>query len=557
MKKLLMLFCCSCVILGSHCLRFTLDGTSSTRTRNACSILTCENLNTTQTEKNRIISLSIFKATQIDPGKPEQDIPVASITLKQVNISYRLLHGVMVDGVLDSVRAWLRLWLIEEKDCKAQYICEIRMRNSQDHKLTSTYRILQQHAQDPNTTADSTERPSKSLPMLIFLRQLDTKLAMLDNKVESLSSRLGSVGNCSEDNSRNFSNKKEKNSEKNFKEEICRHDTMNSTLADIKQYIGKSLDTVVEDLRLDQKQKISTILASIERLQNNQMNKHVTNATVPVSKNHQDMTNVSKYFIQLLKKELLVDLRQLKSNMDKISPAILQHIPATLRKTKASLFHVEVILKDLFNPKACSKGMASMLPGTPYPYRVIRPSPGSSFSFPYLCDTTTDGGGWIVIQRRMTGNVNFYRDWASYKKGFGSLDDEFWLGNENIYTTTKSGRYELRIDLKYKGRSAYAHYESFWLENERSNYILRLGRYDGTAGDSMNWHKNRVFSTKDRDSTRKNCPKHYIGAWWYNVCHSSNLNGKWMAYKNKGPRWGSFSGENPVSFSEMKMRRVK
>ncbi|GFO02549.1 tenascin-r [Plakobranchus ocellatus] len=235
---------------------------------------------------------------------------------------------------------------------------------------------------------------------------------------------------------------------------------------------------------------------------------------------------------------------------------VLQHIPGTSTGIKATLFNIENILKDLFNPKACRKGMASILPGTPYPYRVIRPSPGGSFSFPYLCGTTTDGGGWIFIQRRMTGNVDFYRDWASYKKGFGSLDDEFWLGNENIHiTTTKRYRYELRIDLKYNGRSAYAHYDAFWLENERSNYILRLGRYDGTAGDSMGQHRKKVFAT-DRDVYGKNCPELYIGAWWYSACHSANLNGKWMAYNYKGPRWRLFSGKNPVSFSEMKMRKL-
>ena len=38
-----------------------------------------------------------------------------------------------------------------------------------------------------------------------------------------------------------------------------------------------------------------------------------------------------------------------------------------------------------------------------------------------LCDMTTNGKAWIVFQRRLNGSVDFYRDWSSYKNGFGDL----------------------------------------------------------------------------------------------------------------------------------------
>ena len=103
-----------------------------------------------------------------------------------------------------------------------------------------------------------------------------------------------------------------------------------------------------------------------------------------------------------------------------------------------------------------------------------------------LCDMNTDSGGWTVFQRRLDGSVDFYRGWVSYKNGFGNLNGEFWLGNDNVHRLTDSDDVMLRVDLEdFEGNIAYAEYTTFKVADEADEYRLLIGGYNGTAGDSM------------------------------------------------------------------------
>ena len=89
----------------------------------------------------------------------------------------------------------------------------------------------------------------------------------------------------------------------------------------------------------------------------------------------------------------------------------------------------------------------------------------------------TDGGGWTVFQRRKDGSEEFYRNWAAYKEGFGELYGEFWLGLDKIHRLSVSS-VTLRVDMTATDNSkAYARYEDFTIGNEKSMYIMYLGRY--------------------------------------------------------------------------------
>jgi len=61
------------------------------------------------------------------------------------------------------------------------------------------------------------------------------------------------------------------------------------------------------------------------------------------------------------------------------------------------------------------------------------------------CDTHSQGGGWLVIQRRIDGSVDFNRNWTESEDGFGTLpvDDkdttgEFWIGLYSLHCLTGS-----------------------------------------------------------------------------------------------------------------------
>jgi len=187
-----------------------------------------------------------------------------------------------------------------------------------------------------------------------------------------------------------------------------------------------------------------------------------------------------------------------------------------------------------------------------------RPVVTLSSGLQVVCDTETDDGGWIVFQRRTSKLVDFYRNWDDYKYGFGDLHGNFWLGLETVHRLTTQRRYELRVDLVFNGTNYFAEYSGFKLYGEAEGYKLLVSGYSGTAGDSLDVHNGRPFTTKDRDndSNGSNCAQQFHGGWWYVSCHSSNLNGLYGDTRyGQGLSWhASQDYYHSATFSEMKIR---
>ncbi|KAL9969900.1 hypothetical protein ACROYT_G022173 [Oculina patagonica] len=186
-----------------------------------------------------------------------------------------------------------------------------------------------------------------------------------------------------------------------------------------------------------------------------------------------------------------------------------------------------------YTGKPCKpKGCAQLLQDGFTSKGVYTINPDGGEPFQVLCDMTTDGGGWTVFQRRLDGSVDFFLGWDSYKNGFGDLNGEFWLGNDNLHRLTAVGDVTLRVDLEdFDGNTTYAEYTTFKVADEGDKYRLLIGGYNGTAGDSMAFHNFSQFSTEDHDNDSFNngsCAQVFKGAWWYSECHYSNLNGLYL-----------------------------
>ena len=188
-------------------------------------------------------------------------------------------------------------------------------------------------------------------------------------------------------------------------------------------------------------------------------------------------------------------------------------------------------------------------------------NPDGRGKFKVYCDIRTDGGGWTVFHRRQDGSVDFYRGWNDYKAGFGQVSGEFWLGNDKIHRLTASRPGSLRVELEDWNRvRVFAKYGKFNIGDEYAQYRLEVGLYSGTAKDSLGYHDNMAFTTKDRDNDKdrsNNCAVRCTGAWWYKRCQHSNLNGQYLGENKRnwqGVRWYHFRKSLSLKFAEMKIR---
>ncbi|KRF85192.1 angiopoietin-related protein 7 isoform X2 [Drosophila virilis] len=165
-------------------------------------------------------------------------------------------------------------------------------------------------------------------------------------------------------------------------------------------------------------------------------------------------------------------------------------------------------------------------------------TPDQEDPFDVLCDSATAGPGWTVIQQRINGKEDFYRNWATYREGFGSFDGDFFLGLEKIHRLTRAQPHELFIHMEgFDGQIKNRKYDQFAISGEEDQYrLITLHSSErSTEYDNLENHKDKKFSTFDRDNFDGHAHCLYQnkrgGGWWYGGCSFSDLNGKYYDHK--------------------------
>lgn len=222
--------------------------------------------------------------------------------------------------------------------------------------------------------------------------------------------------------------------------------------------------------------------------------------------------------------------------------------------------------------------------------------------------------GWTYIQRRTQddtcGRISFEQPWDAYRGGFGSLDCDFWLGNEKIHLLTSQPDRPNALDVEVclqvdemNGENGceikHARYQFIEVREEEEGYELVLGDYREPALVTVNdvdqsaWPEagdallrlyqqlptedpeptdepeptdfpqseasqaGQMFSTYDDDrdnNSFENCANQFLAGWWFNNCTSSNPNGPrvWTPFGLRAPGeisifWDGIIGNTSLS----------
>ncbi|XP_053199637.1 fibrinogen beta chain [Scomber japonicus] len=355
---------------------------------------------------------------------------------------------------------------------------------------------------------------------------------------------------------------------------------------------GCELKTALLKQERSVKSSISTLKPQVAELtrSTNDIHDYVTRMSVSVRERQRIIGDnsrvVSQYTDQVEEQHAYI-----KETVDTVFPSNIRILTGVLDKIKQKILKLEKAIqsqRELCKEPCTTKCPVPVVSGKDCEDIFRRGGKDSQMylvkpdafypAYKAYCDQTSKNGGWLLIQSRLDGSVDFGRRWDEYRRGFGNVafdvgkghcetPGEYWLGNDRISQLTKMGPTEVLIEMTdWSGAQVYAQYQQFTIQTEASNYVMAVDGYSGNAGNgfllgsmelfgenrTMTIHNGMMFSTYDRDNDNwtpgdpsKQCAKEDGGGWWYNRCHSANPNGRYYiggAYTKQMAKHGTDDG---------------
>ena len=82
--------------------------------------------------------------------------------------------------------------------------------------------------------------------------------------------------------------------------------------------------------------------------------------------------------------------------------------------------------------------------------------------------------------------MSFRQPWLYYKAGFGSVNENHWLGNERLFLLTSLRPKTLLVMFTVHDKEFKANYKYFHVGNETSSYRLSIGEFTGGNAGEFN-----------------------------------------------------------------------
>ena len=573
-----------------------------------------------------IFNLNVLKKVPVAAHESDTEgVLLASVTYDQPTVM-RETDDMSISGNLDVEGASFQIHFRNENDCLSEYICQADGLDTKGRRLSKSKTVTLQPEEDVKggRDGDRTLATGVLLKLLTLVQQLDKNVAVLtkamdgfEDKVASLQKALGydmmsvesrlrdkldSIGDKLNDLENRYEDKTSGNGSSNASN-VCQLEVKISregeshNRSDANMVILTSLEKFRREFVAYQNFTVEA--ASSNTFNSSELIEMVTNNNAAllasVMRNFSSpqlsdpagpfIANLTETIVEALAARDLPGLNNLTFPRNNTcvpssdSPGDLEQLVSLIsnntRETQSSLDAFASTINEtirstattavggIISPKICAPGMSAAVALNPYPYPVVHPSQMNGLAGPILCDSETDGGGWIIVQRRVSGGVDFNRTWAEYKRGFGGLDTDFWIGNDILYNMTSSAIYELRFDLRYEDKVLYARYATFSIGNEKDKYKLKLGDYvEGNAGDSYMDQNGMKFSTVDQDNDlhSASCAIDNGGGWWFSGCGNMSINGIWDNNNGTGLEGDPLANStlsNSFSFTEMKIRKTE